>query len=227
MLEAYTALGFLAAKTERIELLAWVTAVVYRDPGLLAKAVTTLDVLSGGRAWLGIGAAWNEAEANGLGLELPADRGAVRAPGGGAADLPADVERRRQALLGSALPAGTDAELTPVSHPATPADPHRRLGRTQDPAAGGPVRPGVQPVSGSRPRAQARRPAPALRSSRSRLRPDREDDHGPARPRTRRRECPPPDRLHAPTGRSRDHPLSRIASPTPPRSARSNCSASG
>ena len=71
MLEAYTTLGFLAGRTERIELLAWVTAVVYRDPGLLAKAVTTLDVLSGGRAWLGIGAAWNEAEARGLGLFFP------------------------------------------------------------------------------------------------------------------------------------------------------------
>jgi F420-dependent oxidoreductase-like protein len=71
MLEAYTALGFLAAKTSRIELLAWVTAVVYREPGLLAKCVTTLDVLSGGRAWLGIGAAWNEEEATGLGLPFP------------------------------------------------------------------------------------------------------------------------------------------------------------
>jgi F420-dependent oxidoreductase-like protein len=71
MLEAYTALGFLAAKTSRIELLAWVTAVVYREPGLLAKAVTTLDVLSDGRAWLGIGAAWNEEESLGLGLHFP------------------------------------------------------------------------------------------------------------------------------------------------------------
>jgi F420-dependent oxidoreductase-like protein len=71
MLEAYTALGFLAAKTSRIELLAWVTAVVYREPGLLAKAVTTLDVLSEGRAWLGIGAAWNEEESLGLGLPFP------------------------------------------------------------------------------------------------------------------------------------------------------------
>ena len=71
MLEAYTTLGFVAARTTRIELLAWVTAVVYREPGLLAKAVTTLDVLSGGRAWLGIGAAWNEAEARGLGLMFP------------------------------------------------------------------------------------------------------------------------------------------------------------
>ena len=71
MLEAYTTLGYLAAKTERVKLLTVVTAVVYRDPGLLAKAVTTLDVLSGGRAMLGIGAAWNEDEARGLGLFFP------------------------------------------------------------------------------------------------------------------------------------------------------------
>ena len=71
MLEAYTALGFLAAHTSRVELLTWVTGVTYRDPGLLAKSVTTLDVLSQGRAWLGIGAAWNEEESNGLGLFFP------------------------------------------------------------------------------------------------------------------------------------------------------------
>ena len=72
MLEAYTTLGYLAGKTERVRLLtAVVTAVVCRDPGLLAKAVTTLDVLSGGRAMLGIGAAWNEEEARGLGLFFP------------------------------------------------------------------------------------------------------------------------------------------------------------
>jgi len=71
MLEAYTALGWLAAKTERVKLLTMVTAVVYRDPGLLAKALTTLDVLSGGRAILGIGAAWNEEESRGLGLFFP------------------------------------------------------------------------------------------------------------------------------------------------------------
>lgn len=71
MLEAYTALGYLAARTEKIELLAWVTAVVYREPGLLAKMVTTLDVLSEGRAWLGIGAAWNDEESHGLGLPFP------------------------------------------------------------------------------------------------------------------------------------------------------------
>jgi alkanesulfonate monooxygenase SsuD/methylene tetrahydromethanopterin reductase-like flavin-dependent oxidoreductase (luciferase family) len=59
MLEAYTTLGYLAGLTRRIKLLTLVTGVVYREPGLLAKMVTTLDVLSGGRAMLGIGAAWN------------------------------------------------------------------------------------------------------------------------------------------------------------------------
>jgi F420-dependent oxidoreductase-like protein len=71
MLEAYTTLGYLAARTSRVELLAWVTAVSYREPGMLAKLVSTLDVLSGGRAMLGIGAAWNGEEANGLGLPFP------------------------------------------------------------------------------------------------------------------------------------------------------------
>ena len=71
MLEAYTTLGYLAARTSRVELLAWVTAVSYRDPGLLAKIVSTLDVLSNGRAWLGIGAAWNGEESEGLGLFFP------------------------------------------------------------------------------------------------------------------------------------------------------------
>jgi F420-dependent oxidoreductase-like protein len=71
MLEAYTTLGFLAAHTTRVELLTVMTGVVYRYPGLLAKTVTTLDVLSGGRAWLGIGAAWNEQESRGLGVPFP------------------------------------------------------------------------------------------------------------------------------------------------------------
>lgn len=71
MLEAYAALGFLAACTERIALHTLVTGVVYRDPALLVKAVTTVDVLSGGRAMLGIGAAWNEEESKGLGLLFP------------------------------------------------------------------------------------------------------------------------------------------------------------
>jgi F420-dependent oxidoreductase-like protein len=71
MLEAYTVLGFLAANTERALLHTLVTGVVYREPGLLAKQVSTLDVLSGGRAGLGLGAAWNEEESRGLGLPFP------------------------------------------------------------------------------------------------------------------------------------------------------------
>jgi F420-dependent oxidoreductase-like protein len=71
MLEAYTTLGYLAARTSRVELLAWVTAATYRAPGMLGKLVTTLDVLSGGRAWLGIGAGWNKEESEGLGLDFP------------------------------------------------------------------------------------------------------------------------------------------------------------
>jgi|SRR6185437_11690856 F420-dependent oxidoreductase-like protein len=71
MLEAYTTLGFLAAHTTKARLHALVTGVIYRAPGLLAKAVTTLDVLSGGRAGLGIGAAWNAEESEGLGFDFP------------------------------------------------------------------------------------------------------------------------------------------------------------
>src|SRR3954468_6684470 len=71
MLEGYTSLGFLAGQTSRIELGLLVTGVTYRHPGLLAKIVTTLDVLSGGRAMLGIGAAWYEREHRGLGVPFP------------------------------------------------------------------------------------------------------------------------------------------------------------
>jgi F420-dependent oxidoreductase-like protein len=71
MLEGYTSLGFLAGQTRTITLGLLVTGVTYRHPGLLAKTVTTLDVLSGGRAQLGIGAAWYEREHLGLGVPFP------------------------------------------------------------------------------------------------------------------------------------------------------------
>lgn len=71
MLEGYTALGFVAGVTERLRLRLLVTGVTYRSPGLLAKIVTTLDVLSRGRAELGIGAAWYEREHRGLGVPFP------------------------------------------------------------------------------------------------------------------------------------------------------------
>lgn len=71
MLEGMTALGFLAAHTQRARLGLMVGGVHYRYPGLWVKATTTLDVLSGGRAWLGIGAAWNEDESRSLGFPFP------------------------------------------------------------------------------------------------------------------------------------------------------------
>jgi F420-dependent oxidoreductase-like protein len=71
MLEGYTSLGFVAGRTERLRLRLLVTGVSYRHPGLLAKIVTTLDVLSEGRAELGIGAAWYGREHEGLGVPFP------------------------------------------------------------------------------------------------------------------------------------------------------------
>jgi alkanesulfonate monooxygenase SsuD/methylene tetrahydromethanopterin reductase-like flavin-dependent oxidoreductase (luciferase family) len=71
MLEAYTALGYLAAVTSRIRLGTMVTAATFRAPALLIKAVTTLDVLSRGRAWLGLGAGYNVDEARAMGLFMP------------------------------------------------------------------------------------------------------------------------------------------------------------
>ncbi|MGH3768513.1 MAG: LLM class F420-dependent oxidoreductase [Pseudonocardiaceae bacterium] len=74
MLEAYTTLGYLAARSTRVRLGTAVTGVTFRPPSLLIKAVTTLDVLSGGRAWLGIGAGYHLEEARAMGLPLPATR---------------------------------------------------------------------------------------------------------------------------------------------------------
>jgi F420-dependent oxidoreductase-like protein len=71
MLEAYTTLGGIAAKTERVMLGTMVSGVTYRNPALLAKTITTLDIVSKGRAMLGIGAAWNDVEHAGYGFDFP------------------------------------------------------------------------------------------------------------------------------------------------------------
>jgi F420-dependent oxidoreductase-like protein len=71
MLEGYSALSFLASVTSRVSLGTLVTGVIYRFPGILVKTVTTLDVLSGGRSYFGIGAGWYEREAVGLGVPFP------------------------------------------------------------------------------------------------------------------------------------------------------------
>jgi alkanesulfonate monooxygenase SsuD/methylene tetrahydromethanopterin reductase-like flavin-dependent oxidoreductase (luciferase family) len=70
-LEGYTSMGYLAAVTERIPLAMLVTGVTYRYPGVLAKTMSTLDVLSGGRSLFGIGAAWYDREYHGLGIPYP------------------------------------------------------------------------------------------------------------------------------------------------------------
>ena len=72
MLEGYSTLAYFAGLTRKVKLGTLVSGVIYRNPGILVKTVTTLDVLSGGRAYLGIGAAWNEREALGLGVDFPA-----------------------------------------------------------------------------------------------------------------------------------------------------------
>ena len=94
MLEGYSTLSFLAAVTQRVKLGTMVTGVPYRYPGVLVKTVTTLDVLSGGRAYLGIGAAWFDREAIGLGTAWPPLGTRFELLEGGAADRQADVVRQ-------------------------------------------------------------------------------------------------------------------------------------
>jgi F420-dependent oxidoreductase-like protein len=71
MLEGWTALGFIGAHTKRARIGLMVGGIHYREPGIWVKAATTLDVLTGGRAWLGLGAAWNQEESEGLGFDFP------------------------------------------------------------------------------------------------------------------------------------------------------------
>ena len=114
MLEAYTLLGALAARTERVQLGTLVTGVTYRNPGILAKIVTTLDVISKGRAILGIGAAWYDVEHQGLGVEYPSRPGPPRHAGGGGPDLPGHVHRRRREFRGQPLPARPRPQPAPA-----------------------------------------------------------------------------------------------------------------
>ena len=126
MLEAYTTLGYLAANTSRVKLLTLVTGVTYRHPGILAKIITTLDVLSGGRAWLGIGAAWNAEESAGLGIRFrrsPSGSSGWRRRCRSAADVPRDDPPTTAATT-----SWTAAELAAAADQAAPAHPYRRLG---------------------------------------------------------------------------------------------------
>lgn len=181
MLEAYAALSFLAAHTERVQLHALVTGVIYREPALLAKQVTTLDVLSEGRAGLGIGAAWNVEESEGLGFRFPPV---------------AERFERLEETIQICLQMWSDSEA--------PFDgKHYHLGRTlnspqslqrprpylmiggggeEDPAARRHVRRRLQHLREPRGRPQAGRAQAALRGRRPGLRTGREDDHDHHRP---------------------------------------------
>ena len=119
MLEAYTTLGFLAAATSRIRLGTMVTGVTFRAPAMLIKAVTTLDVLSAGRAWLGLGAGYLEDEARAMGLDLPPQAERFER-------LEEALELARQMWSGDASPFhGRHYQLErPVSSPAPLSRPH-------------------------------------------------------------------------------------------------------
>ncbi|HET7430237.1 MAG TPA: LLM class F420-dependent oxidoreductase [Nocardioides sp.] len=124
MLEGYTSLGFLAGRTSRLELGLLVTGVTYRHPGLLAKIVTTLDVLSGGRAMLGLGAAWYEREHLGLGVPYPSTSERFER-------LEETLQIVRQAWAGGGRYDGTHytlEELTLTPQPIQPGGPRVMVG---------------------------------------------------------------------------------------------------
>jgi alkanesulfonate monooxygenase SsuD/methylene tetrahydromethanopterin reductase-like flavin-dependent oxidoreductase (luciferase family) len=100
MLEGYSALNFVAGVTERAKLGTLVTGVQYRHPGVLLKTVTTLDVLSEGRAYLGIRRRLVRARVPRARRPVPPDRGALRTAGGDTPDRPPDVVGRHRALQG-------------------------------------------------------------------------------------------------------------------------------
>ena len=123
MLEGYSALTYAAGITKNITLGTLVTGVTYRHPGLLIKTVTTLDVLSGGRAWLGIGAAWNEEEHRGLGVPYPGTSERFERLEETLQIAARMWSRGRQCLRRRALPAGATAELPgcPFPSPTRPS----------------------------------------------------------------------------------------------------------
>ena len=146
MLEGYTSLGFLAGQTTELELGLLVTGVTYRHPGLLAKIVSTLDVLSGGRAMLGIGAAWYEREHAGLGVPFPSTSERFER-------LEETLQICRQmwgdedgAFAGKHYQLAETVCVPAPLRPGGPRDPGRRQRRTEDPSAGREVRRRLQPL---------------------------------------------------------------------------------
>ena len=122
MLEGWTTLGWLAAHTSRARLGLLVGGVHYRAPGLWVKAATTLDVLSGGRAWLGLGAAWNRDESEALGFGFPPLARPLRPPRGHAPARPRDVR-------GGPRDRGARGRATTARRPRSSTHPNRCRGR--------------------------------------------------------------------------------------------------
>src|ERR1700689_5124752 len=129
MLDSYTLLGALAARTSKVRLGTMVTGVTYRNPAHLAKIVTTLDVISAGRAVLGIGAAWYDVEHEGLGFDFPTAGERLARPGGGPADLPGHVHRGGAAVRRPLLPHHRGAQRAAAGAAGWAAHPHRRWRR--------------------------------------------------------------------------------------------------
>ena len=169
MLDSYTLLGALAARTSRVRLGTMVTGVTYRNPAHLAKIVTTLDVISAGRAILGIGAAWYDVEHEGLGFDFP--------PAGERLDRLEEALQICRAMFteeaptfdGPLLPDPRGAQRAAARAAGRAADPRRRRRGEADAAAGGALRRHVQHLRRRRHgRPQGRRPARPLRGGRAR-----------------------------------------------------------
>ena len=161
MLEGWTTLGYIAANTSHARLGLMVGGVHYRAPGLWVKAATTLDVLSGGRAWLGIGAAWNERESRALGFPFPplADRFEMLEETLQISHAMFEGERGTEEAFHGRQFQAERLLNSPQSHLAAARPDHgRRRRREEDAAARGPVRRRVQRVRFARgDRAQVRR----------------------------------------------------------------------
>ena len=177
MLEGWTTLGFLAAQTKRARLGLMVGGIHYRNPGLWVKAATTLDVLSGGRAWLGIGAAWNEEESRALGFPFPplGERFEMLEETLQIAHGMWEGERGTEGRIQwPAVPGRSLAQLPAVAVTPQGPDHDRRRRGEEDPAPRGPVRRRLQCLRHARGhRPQVRDPGRALRRGRARPRRDR------------------------------------------------------
>ena len=134
MLEGWSTLDALARETKRVRLGTLVTGVTYRNPALLAKTATTLDVISGGRAILGLGAAWNEVEHAGYGFDFPPVSERMDRLDEALTIIRAMFTEERPSFDGRLLPDRRGAQRPAADPAGRPDDPGRRRRRTADAA---------------------------------------------------------------------------------------------